>query len=78
MAKKQHTKNNKKKALIFWSIVLFPFLMFFIVMWGAKTGSLGFNELPSLEELENPKSNLASEIITGDGKVIGKYFLQNR
>lgn len=47
-------------------------------MWGAKTGSLGFDPLPSLEELENPKSNLASEIITSDGKVIGKYFLQNR
>lgn len=45
---------------------------------GSKTGSLGFNELPSLEELENPKSNLASEIITSDGKVIGKYFKENR
>lgn len=48
------------------------------MMWGAKTGNLGFDPLPSLEELENPKSNLASEIITSDGKMIGKYFLQNR
>jgi len=47
-------------------------------MWGANTGSLGFDPLPSLEELENPKSNLASEIITSDGKTVGKYFLQNR
>lgn len=47
-------------------------------MWGAKTGSLGFDPLPSLEELENPKSNLASEIYTADGKMIGKYFKENR
>lgn len=55
-----------------------PFLLLYVMMWGAKTGSLGFDPLPSLEELENPKSNLASEIITSDGKIIGKYFLQNR
>lgn len=78
MAKKQDKPNYKKKLLIFWMIVLLPVLLFFIVMWGAKTGSLGFKPLPSLEELENPKSNLASEVITADGKVIGNYFLQNR
>lgn len=78
MAKNKNTSGNKKKILIFWIIVLFPFLLFYIVMWGAKTGSLGFDPLPSLEELENPKSNLASEIITADGKVIGKYFKENR
>ena len=78
MAKKQDTGNNKKKFLIFWGVILFPFLMFFVVMWGAKTGNLGFDELPSLEELENPKSNLASEIITAAGVVIGKYFKENR
>ncbi len=47
-------------------------------MWGAKTGNLGFDPLPSLEELENPTSNLASEIITSDGKLLGKYFKENR
>jgi len=78
MAKTQEQPNNKKKILIFWMIVLLPILLFFVVMWGAKTGTLGFNELPSLEELENPKSNLASEVITSDGKIIGKYFKENR
>ncbi|PCJ28582.1 MAG: penicillin-binding protein [Flavobacteriales bacterium] len=52
--------------------------MLYIMMLGAKTGSLGFDDLPDLEELENPKSNLASEIITSDDTIIGKYFLQNR
>lgn len=35
-------------------------------------------EMPDFEELENPKSNLATEIISSDGQVIGKFYLQNR
>jgi penicillin-binding protein 1A len=34
--------------------------------------------MPSFEELENPKSNLATEIISSDNKVMGKYFIENR
>ncbi|MCB0403048.1 MAG: transglycosylase domain-containing protein, partial [Flavobacteriales bacterium] len=78
MAKEKKNMSSRKKLLILWILVVSPFLFFFVLMWGANSGSLGFNELPSLEELENPKSNLASEIITSDGKVMGKYFLQNR
>ena len=78
MAKKKNTSSNIKSAFVFWLFVLIPFLLFFAIMWGAKTGNLGFNDLPDLEELENPKSNLASEIISSDGKVIGKYFFKDR
>lgn len=35
-------------------------------------------DLPTFEEIENPKSSLASEVISSDGVVIGKYFIQNR
>ena len=34
--------------------------------------------MPSFEELENPKSNLATEVYADDGKVIGSFFVQNR
>ncbi len=79
MAKKENTTSgNGKKIMIFWMLVFMPVLLLFAIMWGAKTGNLGFDELPDLAELENPKSNLASEIISSDGKTIGKYFLQNR
>ncbi len=37
-----------------------------------------FGKLPDIEELENPKSNLASEIYSSDGVMIGKYFYDNR
>lgn len=56
---------------IFTGIVLFS-LLIVTITWG------WFGELPPLEELENPKTYLASEIYSEDGVVIGKYYLQNR
>ena len=41
--------------------------------------SLGlFGPLPSFRDLENPKSNLASEIYSEDKQVLGKYYVENR
>ncbi len=37
-----------------------------------------FGRMPSFEELENPRSNLATEIYSEDGKVIGTFYVQNR
>ena len=37
-----------------------------------------FGRIPSFEELENPKSNLATEVYADNGKVIGSFFVQNR
>lgn len=37
-----------------------------------------FGGMPSLQELENPKSQEASLIISEDGQEIGKYFRENR
>lgn len=74
------SKNNigfKKYIIAFWSVVLFfiagGFLFFFLI---AK-GTLGF--MPSFEELENPKSVLASEIYSSDGKILDKIYIhENR
>jgi len=37
-----------------------------------------FGQLPSFRDLENPKSNLASEVISSDKQVLGTYYIQNR
>jgi penicillin-binding protein 1A len=37
-----------------------------------------FGQLPSFRDLENPKSNLASEVISSDKQVLGTYYVQNR
>ena len=33
--------------------------------------------MPDLEVLENPKTNLASEVISSDGKTLGKYYFND-
>ena len=48
------------------------------MFYGAANAVLGFDPLPSFEQLENPKSNLATEVYTADGEVLGRYFYQNR
>ncbi len=62
----------KRLWIIFFSILAFIILLFFVI----SNGWLGF--MPSFEELENPKSNLASEVISADQVVLGTYFIENR
>lgn len=66
----------KKLLLFFWLIVIGGLLCFFSVFFLAERGVLG--KMPTVEDLQNPRSDLASEIYSSDGKVIGKYFYQNR
>ena len=42
-----------------------------------NAGSL-FGRMPNLRTLENPRSELASEIYSADGVLLGKYFRENR
>jgi Membrane carboxypeptidase/penicillin-binding protein len=37
-----------------------------------------FADIPSFEELEDPKSNLATQIIAEDGEVLTTYHIENR
>src|SRR5690606_13968542 len=39
---------------------------------------LSNQNLPTFEELENPKSNLASEVYAANGEVLGRYYYENR
>ena len=36
-----------------------------------------FGEMPDFRQLENPKTNFASEIISSDNKVLGKYYFND-
>ncbi|MGG8496170.1 penicillin-binding protein 1A [Tenacibaculum sp. TC6] len=58
----------------FWGIILggilFVCLLFLLASWGA------LGALPTFEELENPKSDLATEVISADGKTLGKYYVK--
>jgi penicillin-binding protein 1A len=56
-----------------WSIAAFSLvILFFAFVIYVASG------LPSLEELENPKPQLASKVYTADGELLGQYFIENR
>lgn len=79
MAKKQavEKQNFFKYIKIFWIVVLSGFLMVALMFVLASMGAFG--EMPDHTVLENPKTNLATEIISSDGVTLGKfYFDANR
>jgi len=70
-------KNSFRKYIIrFWILVLGLLLAPILIFWLASVGALG--EMPDISELQNPKFNLASEIYSEDGEIIGKYYTENR
>ena len=71
-------KNKFLKYIIFiWAVFITFVLSVFGIFYYASIGGLG--EMPDLKVLENPKTNLASEILSEEGKTIGKfYFRDNR
>jgi len=78
MKKIEDKQNNemKKYLRLFWKAfagtVLAILLFFLLASWGL------FGAMPSFDELENPSSSVATEIISADGKTIGKFYLENR
>lgn len=39
---------------------------------------LSFSNLPSVKQLENPRTDLATQVFGGNGEVFGRYYTQNR
>jgi penicillin-binding protein 1A len=74
--KKRRKKIYRRLIVLFWLGILTPFVVIATMLSLAASGAFG--ELPSFEELENPKSNLATEIVSADHKLLGKYFKENR
>lgn len=66
------------KKFILWFWLLFFAGLLFIASLFLLAGFGAFGDMPRFEELENPESNLATEIISSDGKTIGTFFNENR
>ena len=73
---KNETTSFRKYNLWFWGIIsgglLFVSSLFLLASMEV------FGELPTFEDLENPEINFATEIISIDGKTLGKYYNENR
>ncbi|MBO3115169.1 transglycosylase domain-containing protein [Winogradskyella sp. DF17] len=83
MAKKKTQKSNSdtldfsKYIRWFWMVfaggIVAVLLLFLLASWGF------LGEMPDHTRLENPETNLATEIISSDGETLGKfYFNDNR
>jgi Membrane carboxypeptidase/penicillin-binding protein len=75
--KEKKSTDFKKYIKWFWAIVLGGFAFIVLLVFIASLG--GFRQIyQRFEELENPQNNLATEVISIDGKTIGKYATENR
>ena len=77
-------KNNPKRKislrraiiLAMWGITAIGVVSLTALFMLAKSEVLG--PMPTFEELENPKTNLATQIYSTDGEILGTYFIENR
>lgn len=60
----------------FWYGVVGLAVLFLLMLGLASVGAFG--KMPSFDELENPRSSLATEVYSSDGVLLGKYYFQNR
>ncbi|MDD3273463.1 MAG: transglycosylase domain-containing protein [Bacteroidales bacterium] len=66
---------NRQKFLKWFRIIVFtPFLLLLIVLLAVGV----FADIPSFSELEDPKSNLATEIISEEGEILTTFHIENR
>jgi penicillin-binding protein 1A len=66
---KKMSMGKKSKWIIIPGILIALLVVFGIYIYSG---------IPSLEELENPRPNLASKVYTADGELLGQFFIENR
>ena len=73
----EHKKKSiyLKYILIIWGIFFFGVLSIIILFGGAALGLYG--PMPDLQQLENPRTNLATQIISSDNVILGKYYFDD-
>lgn len=67
---------SKNVKIILWSCTLSPFIALIFLVVLTMFGFFG--SLPTIDQLDNPSNNLATELISSDSIVLGKYFFENR
>ena len=62
----------RRSLKFFWIVFSIGILSFVSIFLAAGFGLLG--KMPEFRQLENPKTNLATQIFSADNKVIGKFY----
>ena len=75
MSNKFSTNYPRLVIRIIWLFITLSIFTIIYVFFSAANGSYG--SMPDLQQLENPKTNLATQIISSDGEVLGKFYYQD-
>ena len=73
--KRTKAQSHKKPIRLLWAIFIAGIVGIFLLFGGAAMGWYG--PMPDLQQLENPNTNLASQIISSDGVTLGKYYFDD-
>jgi penicillin-binding protein 1A len=68
--------DRKKFNKYFWIIFASPFALIALLLLLAAVGGLG--PMPNIKTLENPKINLASQVISEEGNILGSFYYKNQ
>jgi len=71
---KMKEESKRKLGKWFWGLVLVPItliVLLLLMVWA-------FADIPSFEELENPESKLATQVIAQDGEILTTFHIENR
>lgn len=69
-------KKYRKIVVAFWVLFSIPFIFLILLFSFANSGKLGY--MPQIEDLENPKINLATLILSEDNEVLGSIYYGNQ
>ncbi len=78
MAKKKRStnKHNQHKCIRWiWGLFISILVGIVLLFGGAALGIYG--PMPDLQQLENPRTNLATQILSSDGIILGKYYFDD-
>lgn len=80
MAKTSTTPEKRRTYTkqILWTLVILTGPAWGLGLLLTLTSMGVFGTLPSVEQISNPETKLATEIITEDGEVLGTFFRENR
>ena len=65
---------RKKIVKWFWFLLVTPFsalILLLVLVWA-------FADIPSIEQLENPDTKLATQVIAEEGEILTTYHIENR
>ena len=69
---KENKKTYRREIKLFWYVFFFGLFSLVGVFVAAGFGLFG--KMPEFRQLENPKTNLATQIFSSDNKVLGKFY----